>query len=92
VTKDGRDMSLIGRAGQDVYRDKVVSTIDSLGGSSYQINTSHSPFLVKPDSLALLLTNIAHLNIDKAFEDGQRVYRKRTPACVRAGNLLGDKW
>ena len=64
-------MSLIGRAGQDVYRDKVVSTINSLGGqvilvghslggSSYQINTSHSPFLVKPDSLALLLTNIAH--------------------------------
>jgi pimeloyl-ACP methyl ester carboxylesterase len=25
----------------------------------YQINTSHSPFLVKPDSVALLLTNIA---------------------------------
>lgn len=27
--------------------------------STYQINTSHSPFLVKPDSLALLLTTIA---------------------------------
>jgi len=26
----------------------------------YQLNTSHSPFLVKPDSVALLLTNIAH--------------------------------
>jgi pimeloyl-ACP methyl ester carboxylesterase len=25
----------------------------------YQINTSHSPFLVKPDSVALLLANIA---------------------------------
>jgi pimeloyl-ACP methyl ester carboxylesterase len=25
----------------------------------YQLNTSHSPFLVKPDSVALLLTNIA---------------------------------
>jgi pimeloyl-ACP methyl ester carboxylesterase len=28
--------------------------------ATYQINTSHSPFLVKPDSLALLLTNIAN--------------------------------
>lgn len=28
--------------------------------ATYQINTSHSPFLVKPDSLALLLTNAAH--------------------------------
>lgn len=26
----------------------------------YQLSTSHSPFLVKPDSVALLLTNIAH--------------------------------
>jgi hypothetical protein len=26
----------------------------------YQLNTSHSPFLVKPDSVALLLTNIAN--------------------------------
>jgi len=26
----------------------------------YQLNTSHSPFLVKPDSVALLLTNIVH--------------------------------
>jgi len=28
--------------------------------ATYQINTSHSPFLVKPDSLALLLTTVAH--------------------------------
>jgi len=67
----------------NVYRDKVISVIDSIGGqvilvghslggaiisevaatpgfsTIYQLNTSHSPFLVKPDSVALLLTNIA---------------------------------